>query len=188
MNQSFKWKKLDMIEFGLNNSINLETAEIRNDISLKILKPKLNNRYSQIGLCMNGKRKFYYVHVLVWYAHNGIYDTKKYEVDHIDHCRTNNNITNLRLVSKSLNMIKRSQHKGKQFDYQSELPNAITINEESNVYYCKQFDKFYRKVSDHQFREIREYKQSNCNGTYIQWKLNNKRYYFTTSNFRDLII
>jgi len=191
MNQSFKWKKLDFIECGQNYSINLETAEIRNDNTGRILKPQLNNNgnrgYYQVGLHMNRKRKFYYVHVLIWISHNGLYDTRKYDVDHKDHCRTNNNINNLRLVSKSLNSINKSQMKGKQFDYQSELPDAITINEECNVYYCKQYDKFYRKVSDNQFRELREYNQKNCNGTFIRWQLNNKLYNFTTSNFRDII-
>ena len=42
MNQSFKWKKLDFIEFGQNYSINLETAEIRNNKTGRILKPFIN--------------------------------------------------------------------------------------------------------------------------------------------------
>ena len=188
MNQSFKWKKLDMIENGQNYSINLETAEIRNNKTGRILKPQLNNGYYQVGLHMNSKQKKYLVHVLVWIANNGFYDTNKYVIDHINHIKTDNRIENLRLVSQSVNIINISHRNGKQFDYKSELPDKITINEECKIYYCKQFDKFYRKVSDHQFREIREYKQTNCNGTYLKWSLNNKLYNFTTSNFRDLII
>ena len=99
------WKKLDMIEYGMNYSINLETNEIRNDNTCRIRKPWINKGYYQIGLSLNGKQKKYLVHVLIWYAHYGIYDTKQYDVDHIDHNRTNNNISNLRLVSKSLNCI-----------------------------------------------------------------------------------
>ena len=188
MNQSFKWKKLNFVECGQHYSINLDTNEIRNDNSLKILKPQLNNKgYYRIGLHMNGKGKYYYVHVLVYMAYYGLYDTRKYDIDHIDHCRTNNNIGNLRLVNRSTNNINRSQHNGKQFDFQSVLPDATIINEECKIYYCKQYDKFYRKVAKNQFREIREYKQTYNNTTYIQWNLNNKKYYFTTSNFRDLI-
>ena len=188
MNQSFKWKKLDFIECGQNYSINLETAEIRNDKTGRILKPQLNGRgYYQVALYLKGKGKMYYVHVLVWFAHNSLYDTKKYDIDHIDHNRLNNNISNLRIVNRSTNNINISQMKGKQFEYKSKLPNAITINEECGIYYCKQFDKFYRKVSDNQFRELRENKQTYHKGTYIQWYLNNKKYAFTTSNFRDLI-
>ena len=52
----------------------------------------------------------------------------------------------------------------------------------------KTFDKFYRKVVDGQYRELHESIDKRCNGTHIQWQLNNKRYYFTTSNYRDLII
>ena len=182
------WKKLDMIECGQYYSINLDTNEIRNDNSLKILKPRLTKSgYYQVCLFFNGKQKWYYVHVLVYIAHYGICDTNIYEVDHIDHCRTNNNISNLRLVSKSLNAINISCKNGKHFDYQSELPDAITINEECNVYFCKQFDKFYRKVSDNQFRELREYNRKDSNGTFIRWHLNKKQYTFTTSNYRDLI-
>ena len=77
--------------------------------------------------------------------------------------------------------------KGKSFDYQSQLPDAITINHEHGIYYCKQFDKFYRKVADNQFRELHESIDKRCNSTHIRWYLNNKHYYFTTSNFRDLI-
>ena len=182
------WKKLDMIECGQNYSVNLETAEIRNDKTSRILKPQLNNNgYYRICLSLNSKQKKYLVHVLIWISHNSLYDTKKYDIDHIDHNRLNNNITNLRLVSKSLNMINRSQHKGKQFDYQSELPDAITINEECKIYYCKQYDRFYRKVSERQFRELHENIDKRCNSTLIEWRLNNKHYRFTTSNFRDLI-
>lgn len=182
------WKKLDMIECGQYYSINLDTNEIRNDNSLKILKPGLNNSgYYQAALHLNGKQKRYCVHVLVYIAHYGIYDTNKYDVDHMDHCRTNNHISNLRLVNRSTNSINISQHNGKSFEYKSELPNKITINADHGIYFCKQFDKFYRRVSDNQFRELRESKQSHNNGTFIQWSLNNKKYYFTTSNFRDLI-
>ena len=188
MNQSFKWKKLDMIECGQNYSINLETNEIRNNKTGRILKPQLNNHgYYQVCLYLNGKNKKYKVHQIIWISHYGLYDTSKYDLDHFDHNRTNNHISNLRLASKSLNSINRSQHNGKSFDYQSELPDKITINYEHGIYFCKTFDKFYRKVADNQFRELHESIDKRCNSTRIRWKLNNKLYNFTTSNFRDLI-
>ena len=180
-------EKLDFVEYGQYYSINLETNEIRNDNTGKILKPWLTGGYFQVGLHMNKKRKCYRLHQLVYIAHNGLYETTKYVVDHIDRNKTNNNINNLRLATRSLNSNNLSKHKEKSFDYKSELPEAITINSECCVYYCKQYDKFYRKVSENQFRELRECKHSQHNGTYIQWKLNNKHYRFTTSNFRDLI-
>jgi len=187
MNQTLKWKKLDFVECGQNYSINLETNEIRNDITGKIKKPHLRGGYHRVQLSLNGKNKNYPVHQLVWIIHNSTYDTSKYDIDHIDHCRTNNNINNLRLVNRSTNNINKSHMNGKSFDYQSELPDAIIINEECEVYFCKQFDKFYRKVSENQYREIHERKLKNKNSTRIEWKLNNKHYHFTTSNFRDLI-
>ena len=145
------WKKLDMIECGQNYSINLETNEIRNDNTGRIRKPQLTRGYYQVCLCLNSKKKFYLVHVLVYIAYYGIYDTNKYDIDHIDHNRLNNHISNLRLVNRSLNNINISHMKGKQFDYQSELPDAITINAEHSIYYCKSFDRFYRKVSENQY-------------------------------------
>ena len=132
------WKKLDMIEFGQNYSINLETAEIRNDKTGRILKPQLNGRrYYQVALYLNGKQKYYLVHQLVWFAHYGLYDTNKYVIDHINHIKTDNRIENLRLVSQSVNIINISHKNGKQFDYQSELPDAYIVNAECEVYYCK---------------------------------------------------
>ena len=126
-----------MIEFGQNYSINLETNEIRNDISLKILKPFINRGYYRVCLYLNGKQKYYLVHQLVWFAHYGLYDTNKYVIDHINHIKTDNRIENLRLVSQSVNIINISHKNGKQFDYQSELPDAYIVNAECEVYYCK---------------------------------------------------
>ena len=51
----------------------------------------------------------------------------------------------------------------------------------------KTFDKFYRKVVDGQYRELHESIDKRCNSTRIEWRLNNKYFSFTTSNFRDLI-
>jgi len=44
MNQTLKWKKLDFVENGQNYSINLDTNEIRNDKTDRILKPWLSGK------------------------------------------------------------------------------------------------------------------------------------------------
>lgn len=187
MNQSLKWKKLDFVEYGVNYSINLETSEIRNDKTGKILKLCLTNGYCYVNLCLDGKRKSYRVHMLVYIAHFGEYDKSVYVIDHIDHDRSNNSITNLRLVTPHVNSVNMSQYRGLTFEYKTELPDAITINVEYGIYYCKQYDKFYRKVINGQFRELREYKRGNKNNYRIMCSSNNKKYEFTTTHFRETL-
>ena len=185
LNENNSWKKLSFVECGNNYSINLHTAEIRNDITDNILKPTLVKGYKYVCLYLNSKRKHYLVHQLVYKAYYGDYDSTMFVIDHINHIRTDNDISNLRLVSYSLICTNISQMNNKKFEYKSELPNAYIINAECQVYYCKQFNKFYRKIADNQYRELREYKQTHNNGYFIQWRLNNKKYCFTTTHFRE---
>ena len=46
--------------------------------------------------CINGARKL--VHHVIWFMHNGVWPK---EIDHIDHDRKNNVLSNLREVTKS---------------------------------------------------------------------------------------
>ena len=186
MDQSFKWKQLSFVEYGDNYSICMNYPyDVRNDKTGRILKPHLTkDGYYQICLCMNNHRKHYYHHVLIWISHFGSYDKTQYDIDHRDHDRANNHIENLRLVSKSLNNINISKKNGKQFEYYDELPDKIVINEEQGIYFCRQYDKFFRLVVN-EYREIHECKRSDSNGTRIIWHKDNKDYSFTTTHFRD---
>ena len=188
MDQSFKWKKLDFVENGDNYSICLEYPyDVRNNKTGRILNSHLTNRgYYQIELWKNNHKKRYYHHVLIWISHFGSYDKTEFEIDHADHDRANNHIENLRLVSKSLNNINRSKHKSKQFDFYNELPDKIVINEEQGIYFCKQYDKFFRFVVN-EYREIHEYKQSDCNSIYIRWQTDKKYYRFNATTFRQTL-
>ena len=183
---SLNWKKLDIFENGEKYSICMDYPyDVRNDNTGRILKPHLAKRgYYQIRLYKNSHCKNYYHHVLIWISHFGSYDKTKFDIDHIDHNRTNNHIDNLRLVSKSLNNINRGNQNSKHFEYYNDLPDKTVINEEHRIYYCKQYNKFFRFVVS-EYRELREYKRSNCNGTDIRWQKDNKLYYFTTTHFRD---
>ena len=187
MDQNFKWKQLSFVENGENYSICLEYPyDVRNDTTGRILKPHLTNYgYYQIALCKNKHQKNYPHHQLIWISHFGLYDKSKFDIDHADHNRVNNHIENLRLVNRSLNNINISKSwKGYSFDFYNELPDKIVINEECKVYYCRQYDKFFRFVVN-EYREIREHKRSDRNGTLIRWRTNNKEYNFTTTTFRD---
>ena len=182
------WKKLDFVECGQNYCINLETAEIRNDKTGRIRKPH-NDKDGYMHLCLNlnGKQKWYRVHILMYKAHYGDYDATKYVIDHINHVKTDNNIENLRLATISLNSINISQMRGKQFEYLSDLPDSYTINEEHGIYFCKTYNKFYRKVSESQYREIHEEKVTR-NTTQITWIVNGKRYRYTTTSIRHTLL
>ena len=181
------WKKLNMTENDSNYSINLETAEIRNNNTGRIRKQIIVKGYKRVLLNLNGKRKWYCVHILMYKAHYGDYDATKYVIDHINHVKTDNNIENLRLATISLNSINISQMRGKQFEYLSDLPDSYTINEEHGIYFCKTYNKFYRKVSESQYREIHEEKVTR-NTTQITWIVNGKRYRYTTTSIRHTLL
>lgn len=57
------------------------------------------NGYVSVGSC--GVKA--YAHRIVWFMHNGEIP-KGFDIDHIDHDRTNNKIDNLRIVSRSDNL------------------------------------------------------------------------------------
>ena len=67
--------------------------------------------YYQIKLRRNGKRYHRYVHSLVWEAFNGKVP-KGYEINHIDHDKSNNSLTNLELVTHSENLKKAVEKHG----------------------------------------------------------------------------
>ena len=83
-------------------------------------------------------------------------------------------------------MININTKNGYIFDYRQELPDVFTVDKENEIYFSKTLDKFYRKVSENYYRELREY--TNRNGTkYIQYRMNNKRYCKGTTTFRQTL-
>ena len=67
--------------------------------------------YYQIKLRKNGKRINKYIHRLVWETFNGNIP-KGYEINHIDHDKSNNSLANLELVTHSLNLKKAVEKHG----------------------------------------------------------------------------
>lgn len=83
-------------------------AEENGDIyrNNKLLSPVDNGTgYKQIKFRLNGKRYNRYVHRIMWETFVGAIP-EGYEINHIDHDKSNNALSNLELVTHSLNLHK----------------------------------------------------------------------------------
>lgn len=72
-----------------------------------------SREYSHISI--NGEK--FLTHLVVWYLHNGFVPDESV-IDHIDRNKSNNDISNLRCVSRSINS-KNKLHRGSNTGYQS---------------------------------------------------------------------
>ena len=73
--------------------------------SRKDLQPRLDKEsYARVVLYQNGKKKDMLLHRLVWAAVNQQDIPEGLEIDHLDRNRLNNNIDNLRLVTRDENI------------------------------------------------------------------------------------
>jgi len=74
------------------------------DIYYKKKYGKSSTGYLQLALNKNNKCKNYLVHRIIGYAYLGLdLENKKQFIDHIDRERTNNNLSNLRIVTNQEN-------------------------------------------------------------------------------------
>ena len=85
----------------------------------KILTPHINkDGYIDYKFFVNGKcKRILLHHIIVKMFINPDYDSKKFEVDHKDHNRTNNSIDNLCIVTRSENSRNRSSMNEVEFNY-----------------------------------------------------------------------
>ena len=90
---------------GFNGKYSVDTEGNVYSIKLsRVLNGFLNhNGYRKVELWNDGKGKHKFVHRLVWEAYNGPVPVGL-EIDHIDRDRLNNNLSNLRLVTRSQNL------------------------------------------------------------------------------------
>ena len=141
--------------------------------------------YLMFDVCKEGKRrKIMYHQLIVRLFVDPDYDSKTQEVDHLDHNKLNNSIDNLRVVSKSENLMNRSYYRCVQAIYLDDIRDSIAVNAEHGVYYSKTNDKFYRFV-DHigKYRQLTESKHGIC--MQITYAYNKKNYNVNTTKFRQ---
>ena len=72
----------------------------------KVLSPTSNGLYLKVGLSKNGKKRCMYIHILVAIVFLNFDISKGYEINHIDHNKLNNIVTNLEVVTHKENMNK----------------------------------------------------------------------------------
>ena len=142
------------------------------------------NGYLRYNFCVNGKLKNIYYHVIIVKMFiKKDYDSKKEEIDHCDHNRTNNSIENLCVVSRSENQRNQSSMNGKLFNFVDNIGKSLVINEEAGIYYSLEYDRFYMFINHtNKYRELRECICDGC--PVIQYSYNNKNHMFRTTKFR----
>lgn len=91
---------------GFENYIISDSGKIVNTKTGRVLKQFLNPKgYSQIQLSTNGLSKTISIHRCVWETYKSVIP-KGLEINHIDGVKTNNNISNLELVTHAENVQK----------------------------------------------------------------------------------
>ena len=93
---------VDIIKYE-DYKINLKTNEIINKNTGKCIKNFLDKGYNRISLYKDGKIKKFFLHRLIYQAHNPSINIIGYDIDHKDQDRLNNNIDNLRKATRSQN-------------------------------------------------------------------------------------
>lgn len=151
----------------------------------KILKPNIiKDGYIIYHFSVNGKVKHILLHhLLVKLFIDKNFDPSKNEIDHKDRDPKNNSIDNLCVVSHSENQRNKSSN-GKKFNYVSDIGNALVINEEAQIYYSLDNDKFYMYIN-----HTKQYKELHVclnRGKYpcILYEYNNKRHYLSINKFK----
>jgi hypothetical protein len=125
------WKKIDDYDYSIN-----ELAQIRNDLTGRILKNQMNDKgYFNIVLFKDGKKKHFRIHRLLCKCFKDDFSDELF-VDHINKDKLDNRLENLRMVTKAQNNKNRdsykdssSKYKGVYFDKNNNKWKAsITIN------------------------------------------------------------
>lgn len=89
-------------KYAVDKDGNVYSLNYKRTGKTKKLKLKNNKGYLQVGLYKNGKQKKFQVHRLVAMTFLKDY-SEDLDVDHIDRCKTNNKVSNLRMLTRQQN-------------------------------------------------------------------------------------
>ena len=152
----------------------------------KLLKPHFNkNGYIDYGFCINGKvKRILYHHIIVKMFINPNFDSTKEEIDHKDRNPKNNSIDNLAVVSSLENHRNMSRSgNGKEFNFINDIGKALVINDEAQIYYSLDYNKFYMFIEHtNKYKEL--HVCLNKGIPYIRYRYNNKQYQFSINKFK----
>lgn len=174
-----EWKTL---KENPNYEININTYEIRNSKSKKIIKPYVNsNGYYNVTLYKNGKQRHYKLHRLIY--NNFLGDLGADDViDHIDNDRLNNSLENLRKCSQSQNLINSKKTTDfMQIDEKTQ-ESLIVLDLQNEVFFYKELNLFVRKIHLTKFRVLAiRYHSKYCQT--IEYRTNYKRFYINVTPY-----
>ena len=131
------WKDITGYEglYQVSNLGNVKSLNYRGSRREKMLKPHNDNRgYLFVRLYKNNEYKNFKVHRLV--ANAFIENLNNYEeVNHIDECKTNNNVNNLEWCNHKYNMNYGTANKRRSEKYKKAI-------------YCLESDKIYNSIKE----------------------------------------
>ena len=181
---------VQLVGFEQNYEImNRPPYTIRNAKTKRVIQPhQRQDAYVYIHLSVNGREYYPKFHRLLakQFIPNDDPENKIF-VDHINHCRNDNRLENLRWVTASQNNANVSHQRGRTYNYIYELPpTAHQITEYNNVKFSKiWYDLKDRKIYydlDVHYRELTPGKHNSvqaraCDG---------KRHYISLNVLREL--
>ena len=150
----------------------------------KILTPNIKkDGYIDYRFCINGKQKHIYLHhIIVKLFIDKNFDSTKFEVDHKNRNKQDNSIENLAIVSHSENQRNKSSNY-KEFNFVDNIGKSLVINEEAQIYYSLDLDKFYMYINHtNKFKEL--HVCFNKGIPCIKYRYNNKQYLFSINKFK----
>ena len=155
----------------------------------KILKPCINkDGYIIYHFSVNGKYKNIRLHhIIVKLFIDKNFDSKKFEVDHKNHNKQDNSIENLAIVNRIENCRNMPSQKGKEFNFVDDIGKSLVINEEAQIFYSLDLDKFYMYINQSgKYKELHIFLNHGKNPS-IRYQYNNKQYIFSIDKFKKSI-